>query len=610
LSAPTKDETQPLAPGARRPALDGRARGVLRRFFRDWVRPRLGRVFLSLLIAIGLGLATTGYASMIKFAFNSIGAGSMTPLPSVLAGIVAVTALRGTFLYCHQIVSNRIVLGLGKAIQQKAFSHIIHADFARFTRESTGHLVSRIISETGAIMAAAQMALNTLIRDTVTALSLVGYMIYLDPVLTAIVLVIYPFTALPIMYIARRLKTVARRTQVETGEMTSRLSEKLGGARLIKTFRLEDYATRRLDQHFDHIYDLRMKAISTRARLGPILEAFAGVAIAGVIGLASWRISSGISSTGDFMAFVTCLLLAANAMRSAGSFTTSLQDGLSATERLYDLLDEAPQVVDRPHARPLAISAGSIEFDNVSFSYESNVPREAVRGFSLVVPGGKVVALVGRSGGGKSTVVNLVPRLFDIQSGAIRIDGQDLRDVTLASLRDQIAIVSQDVTLFDDTIRANIALGALQAGEDEIIAAAKAAAAHDFIISQPRGYETVIGDGGMRLSGGQRQRLALARAILKNAPILLLDEATSALDTESERLVQDALARFTKGRTTLVIAHRLSTIQHADLICVMDDGRIVETGTHAELLSREGPYARLCRSQILFEAAGPSTAIN
>jgi subfamily B ATP-binding cassette protein MsbA len=279
--------------------------------------------------------------------------------------------------------------------------------------------------------------------------------------------------------------------------------------------------------------------------------------------------------------------------------TNSTLEGLAAAERVYELLDEKPKIVDQPNARPLAVASGTVVFDNVVFGYSSAAGGLAVKNFSLTVPGGKTAALVGRSGAGKSTIINLVPRLFDVDGGRILIDGQDVRDVTLDTLRKSIAIVSQELTLFDDTIRNNIALGRLGASDMEIVAAAEAAAAHEFIIAQPQGYDTMVGDSGLRLSGGQRQRLALARAILKDAPILLLDEATSALDTESERLVQQALAKFTRNRTTLVIAHRLSTVQRADLICVMDAGRLVEVGTHGDLIVADGAYARLCRSQVL-----------
>jgi subfamily B ATP-binding cassette protein MsbA len=280
-----------------------------------------------------------------------------------------------------------------------------------------------------------------------------------------------------------------------------------------------------------------------------------------------------------------------------------VQEGLAAIESIYAVLDEKPNIVDKPGAVPLSVKRGGIEFKNVAFAYEGARDIPAVRDFDLEVKGGQTVAFVGRSGAGKSTIINLVPRLFEVTSGRIAIDGVDIRDVTLGSLRQAISIVSQDVTLFDDTIRMNIALGKLGSPEDEIVAAAKAAAAHEFILEQPQGYDTLIGDRGLRLSGGQRQRLALARAILKDAPILLLDEATSALDTESERLVQAALASFTKNRTTLVIAHRLSTVQNADLICVMEGGTIIEMGTHAELSALGGTYSRLVRSQFLSDSA-------
>jgi ATP-binding cassette, subfamily B, bacterial MsbA len=585
-------------------------RSVSERFARDWLLPRWRQIAVSLAIAVGLGLTTAGYARVMKFAFDTLGQGKFEALLMVLFSIVGITALRGLFMYLHQIRSNAIVARLQTDMQVKCFAHLLDSDYARFASSSTGQLVARMTHDIGIMTGASQMVLNTLIRDVVGALALVATMLYFDWMLSLIVIFVYPFTALPIILISRRLRKVARKSQAEVGDMMAGLTEKLAGARLIKTFRLEAYAAGKLNQHFEQIHDLRMKAVSVRARLSPMLEAFAGLAIAGVIGLASWRITTGISSTGDFMGFVTALLLAANSLRSLGSFSTNLQDGVAATERLYEMLDRKPLVVDRATAKPLVVTSATIAFDAVSFAYENRTDVQAIRSFSLTIPGGKTAALVGRSGAGKSTMINLVPRLFDVTAGAIRIDGQDVRDVTLASLRDTIAIVSQEVTLFDDTIRANIRLGRLDATDADIIAAAKDAAAHDFIMAQANGYDTRIGDGGMRLSGGQRQRLALARAILRNAPILLLDEATSALDTESERLVQAALQRFTHNRTTLIIAHRLSTVQRADMICVIDDGRLVEQGSHAALLAKDGQYAALCRSQLLQDGAPPSPLVN
>ena len=591
-------------------AFDPAARLILTRFGREWLKPRWRQIAASLAVAVALGAATSGYTGVIKLAFDSIGQGQMAALPWVLSGIIAVTAFRALFLYLHQIISNRIIFRLGADLQTAAFRHLISADYARFAREGTGHMVSRLTNDIGVIQGACMAALNTMLRDAITVIALLGTMLYRDPVLSIIVLGVFPIAIMPIILISRRLRRVAKATQQQIGEMTAALTEKLAGARLIKTFRLEEYATHKLSENFEQIFTLRMKAIRARARLGPLLEACAGIAIAGVIALASARISSGISSTGDFMAFMAALLLAAASLRSIGNFSTGLQDGIAALERLYGLFDDTPAVVDRPNAKPLVLTQSSISFSAVAFAYETRADLPAVHDFSLKVPGGKTAAFVGRSGAGKSTIINLVPRLFDVASGAIFIDGQDLRDVTLDTLRAAVAIVSQDITLFDDTIRANIALGRLGASHDEIIAAAKDAAAHDFIMAQPQGYDTRIGDSGMRLSGGQKQRLALARAILKDAPILLLDEATSALDTESERLVQEALARFTRNRTTLVIAHRLSTVQRSDIICVMDAGTIVETGTHAELMNRDAAYARLCRAQLLIEADSPSTALN
>jgi len=587
-------------PGKRRRAtLDEHSRVLLKRFMADWVWPRWREITVALVLTALLAAATGSYPIIIKQSFDTLMKGNAATLPYVLAAVVGATATRSLFLYLQTTAMARIVLRMATDIQKACFAHLIEADYASLARETPGRHVSRLTNDIALISQAVQASLATAVRDVLMIVALVASMLYLDWMMTLVVLGIYPLAGLPIAVISSRLRSVAKRTQHHLGDMTSLLTERLSSTRLIKTFRLEHHAVSTLNKSFEEVLRLRLKAVSNRARLESILEALGGVAVAGVLLLAYWRIVGGESTVGDFMGFVTALLMAAQPIRALGTLYGKIQEGLAGTENIYALLDEKATVVDRPGARPLSIANGTIRFENVGFSYETATGGRAVHGFDLVAPGGKTVALVGRSGAGKSTIINLVPRLFDVAEGRISIDGQDVRDVTIESLRNAISMVSQDVTLFDGSIRDNIRLGRLGASDQEIEVAARAAAAHEFILAQPSGYDTQIGDQGQRLSGGQRQRLALARAILKNAPILLLDEATSALDTESERLVQDALARFTVGRTTLVIAHRLSTVHSADLICVMESGTIADLGTHQELLAKNGTYARLYRSQLM-----------
>ena len=585
--------------------LDAASRALLARFTRDWVWPRRWELAWTLFLTTCLAGVTGGYPGIIKKSFDLLMGGKPGALPFVLMAIIGITFARAALLFLQAIATSRFILRMTSDMQKLAFRHLINADFARLSRETPGRLMSRLTNDIGFIQSAMTAALNSIFRDTFSVVALLIAMLYLDWAMTLIVLCVYPLAAIPVAAISQRLRRVAKQTQSGLGDMTSLLSEKISGARLIKSFQLEDYAADRLDKSFEQLFMLRMKSVSTRARMDPILEGLGGIAIAGVVGFAYLRISHGISTVGDFMGFVTALLMAAQPIRALGNLAGRLQEGLAAAESFYGLIDELPAISDKPNAKKLVISDGEISFREVSFAYSKTSEERAVHDFTLDVPGGSTVALVGRSGAGKSTVINLVPRLFDVTDGHILIDGQDVRDVSLASLREQIAIVSQDITLFDDTITANIALGRLGASEADIIEAAKAAAAHEFIMGLPNGYQTVIGDRGGRLSGGQRQRVALARAILKDAPILLLDEATSALDNESEQLVQEALARFTRTRTTLVIAHRLSTVQNADIICVMDGGRIVERGKHSDLIARNGSYARLSRS-----AHGPQAILN
>jgi ATP-binding cassette, subfamily B, bacterial MsbA len=377
--------------------------------------------------------------------------------------------------------------------------------------------------------------------------------------------------------------------------MAANVSESLAGARVAKTYQLEGYLKDRATTTFDDIRALKMKAANARARMDPVLEIGAGVAIALVIVFVGWRLQSGMTTLGDFAAYSGALIMAAQPVRTLGNLNAIVQEALAALTRYFAVMDEKPAVQEKPDAKPLALANGTVSFNDITFSYGEGT--EALSGVSFMAKGGSTTALVGRSGSGKSTLLSLVPRLMDAQAGAVLIDGTDVRDVTLASLRQSISVVSQDIVLFDDTIRANIAFGRPGATDNEIIAAATAAAAHEFILAQPDGYLTQVGDRGGRLSGGERQRIALARAFLKNAPILLLDEATSALDAEAEALVQQALEKLMAGRTSIVIAHRFSTVRDAQSIVVMDQGRVAEEGNHVALLAKDGIYAQLYRRQ-------------
>jgi subfamily B ATP-binding cassette protein MsbA len=362
---------------------------------------------------------------------------------------------------------------------------------------------------------------------------------------------------------------------------------------------MEEYEERRAGGLIERLFALTDRANRTRSRATPMMEALGGAAIAIVILYGGQQVISGTRTPGAFFSFITALLLAYQPVKALAILNAQLQEGLAAAQRVFQVLDIEPAIRDAANARPLRIAAGEVRFDDVRFGYHAGAV--ALDGISLTVPGGSTVALVGPSGAGKSTMLNLIPRFYEVDHGAISIDGQDVREVTLASLRGAIALVAQEVSLFDDTVRANIAYGRFDASQTDIEAAAAAAGADRFIRELPQGYDTVVGEQGVLLSGGQRQRLAIARAMLRDAPILLLDEATSALDSESERQVQAALRSLMRGRTTIVIAHRLSTVIGADLICVLDRGRIVESGRHAQLLARNGLYARLYQTQFAGE---------
>jgi subfamily B ATP-binding cassette protein MsbA len=566
------------------------------RLWREWMRPHARSLAVVVLLIVIVAAATGLYPILIKAAFEAFTNKDERAIMMAPLFIVAVTSVKGFALLGLTVMTNRVVTRIEADMQSALFAHLIDADLAQLGRDSAASLTQRFTTDFAFIKEALTRLSTVFLREVATIAALIVAMVWIDPILTLVAALTVPFIAHPIGRIGRKLRRVATSTQEQIGAMAAFITESLQGVRVAKTYGLEGYLKARARGAFDEVRRLRMKAANARARLDPLLEIGAGIAAGGVLILIGWRILDGRSTVGDFTGFVTALMLAAQPIRALGNLNAVVQEAVSALTRYFGTLDEVPRIADRPGAQALALSAGEVRFEDVGFHYGEDIA--ALDGIDLVAPGGRTTALVGRSGSGKSTLLSLVPRLYDVTGGRVRIDGQDVRDVTLHSLRSQISVVSQDVVLFDDTVRANIAFGRPEADDESIVAAAKAAAAHTFITALPQGYDTMVGPGGGRLSGGERQRISLARAFLKDAPILLLDEATSALDSEAERLVQQALARLMRGRTTLVIAHRLSTVRQADLIVVMDAGTVVETGTHDELVAKRGLYARLHRLQL------------
>ena len=582
--------------------LPGDTAPLLARLWRTWLYPHRATLAVVLVLIALVGASTGLYPALIKAAFDAFDRKDAAAIAYGPLVVIVVTATRGFALYGQTVLTNRVVTRVEADMQSALYSHLIDSDLAQLGRESPAALTQRFTTDFAFIKEALTRISTVLLRDIAMLIGLVAALIWMDPVLTLVAGVTVPFVAGPIGRIGRKLRRVSTSTQEQMGATASLISESLQGARVAKTFAMESYLKGRAAAALDEVRRLKMKAANARGRLDPLLEIGGGIAVAGVLVLVGQRVLAGEKTVGDFTGYVAALLLAAQPARALGNLNAILQEAAAAMRRYFDVMDEVPTIREAPDARPLAIAGGGIRFADVHFRYRPDAP--ALEGIDLAVPAGSVTALVGRSGSGKSSLLNLVPRLYDVTGGAVTIDGQDVRTVTLASLRAAVAVVSQEVVLFDDTIAANIGFGRPGATRAEIEAAAAAAAAHTFVTALPEGYDFRVGSGGGRLSGGERQRVALARAFLKDAPILLLDEATSALDSESERLVQEALTRLMRGRTTLVIAHRLSTVREADQIAVMDAGRVIEIGRHDDLLAAGGPYARLHRLQL----SEPATA--
>ncbi len=577
---------------------DDTTRALLVRLWREHIRHYKPRLVLVLVLTALMAGTTALYPVVIDHAFEMFADRDQRILYQIPLLVLAITSVKAAAQYFQSVQVQQIVLLVIREVQARMFAQLTQADLARLEREAPAQLAARFTTDATIIRNSLTRAVNG-IADVVTVIGLVASMLYLDWLLSLIAAALYPIAAVPIQRIGKRIRRASGGMQERIGETAAMLNESFAQARTVRAYRLEAAETRRAEDAFTHLYHALMRMTKSRARVDPVLEVLGGAAVAAVIGFAGWRAAITSQTIGNFTGFVAALLIAARPLRALGSLNAALQEGLAGLTRVFAVLDEKPRIADAPNAMPLPQGHGLVEFDDVHFVYPDG--RVALAGLSFVAAPGTTVALVGRSGAGKSTALALIPRLHDATSGSVRIDGADVRRVTVASLRDSIAYVAQDSLLFDDTITINIRMGHPDAPDTEIEAAANAAAAGGFIAALPERYQTRVGPGGQRLSGGQRQRVALARALLRNPRILLLDEATSSLDTESEAAIQLALARLRQGRTTIVVAHRLSTVRDADLVVVMHEGRAVEQGTHATLLEQDGHYARLVRSQTLMD---------
>jgi subfamily B ATP-binding cassette protein MsbA len=500
--------------------------------------------------------------------------------------------------YLMTEVGQRVVMDL----RNQLFGHILGQSAAFFSRRTSGQLISHLTNDVGQVHLAVSETAADLIRESLAVVGYIGLLFYFDWRLALVFLTAAPLVIYPLVRLGQRVRRTTRRSQEDLEHVTHLSAEALAGHRIVKAFGAEGRQTERFAGATRSLFRTNMKITGALSALPPLMELIGGLAAVGVLWWGAQQISRDLLTPGELTAFLAAAFLMYGPVKKLSRVNAGIQQTIAACQRIFHLLDTHTEVVERPGAQPLARLTSDVEFRDVGFAYEDDPDRYTLRHVSFRARAGQVVAIVGLSGAGKTTLVNLIPRFYDVTEGAILIDGTDIRTVTLRSLRDQMALVTQETVLFDDSIAANIAFGVPQASREAIVAAATAAHAHEFIVRVPRGYDARIGERGQRLSGGQRQRLAIARAILKNAPVLVLDEATSSLDAESELLVQDALANLMRNRTTFVIAHRLSTVRRADLIVALEKGEVAEIGTHEELVARPGGvYAKLYALQVFDE---------
>jgi subfamily B ATP-binding cassette protein MsbA len=567
-------------------------RELMGRLLRESVRPYAVWLVAAVFCMAVMAAATAVNAWLMKPVVNEVFIARNRDMLWLVGGAVLLSFVaKGVANYAQAMLMSRVGHRVIADNQNRLYAHLADLDVGFFSSQPTGALLTRFTVDINSMRVAVSNALTGMGKDFLSLVGLVVVMFIQDWQLALISFFVFPLAVYPIVRLGQRMRRVVANTQEETGLFTTLLQQTFQGIRVVKAYGMQEYEKGRVARLVERLFRLNLKAARTRALSSPIMETLGGAACVVVIVYGGFRVIQDQTDAGSFFSFITALLLAYEPLKKLASLNASLQEGLAGAERLFAMLDVKPRIADRPGAKPLRVERGQVRFEDVHFAYVPGKP--ALSGITLEVPAGKTAALVGPSGAGKTTIMNLIPRFYDVGSGRVLVDGTDVREATLASLRASVALVSQEITLFDDTVKANIAYGRAGATDEDVVAAARHAGAHDFVTALSEGYGTVVGERGMKLSGGERQRLAIARAMLKDAPILLLDEATSALDTESERRVQAALEALMHGRTTLVIAHRLSTVVGADIIYVIQAGRVVEKGTHAQLLREGGTYARL-----------------
>ncbi len=563
------------------------------------IKDKMGYLLLAMICMAIVAATSSATAFLVKPAIDDIFVQKNIKMLRLLPmAVIIVYLLRGVATYAHKYLMNYVGQSIIRRLRNQLYNHILDLPLAFFQREKTGVLMSRITSDVNIVRSMVSEAVTSLLRDFFTIVGLTALIIYRDWHLAVIALIVLPVAYYPILYFGKRVRRVSTGRQEAMAEMNTFLHETIAGNKVVKAFGMEPFEKQRFHGKTYQLFRLQMKSVAAKAISTPVMECLGGIGVAAVIWYGGMKVISGQSTPGTFFSFMVAVLMLYDPVKKLSKLNNTLQEGLAAADRVYDVLDEDSDIKDTES--PIVLTPGShrVAFHHVYFKYGQNDDNDMVlKNITLDALPGQVLALVGMSGGGKSTLVNLLYRFYDVTDGYIAIDGMDIRDIQIESLRKQISIVTQEPILFNESIRDNIAYGNADATEAQIQDAARSAYALEFIQNLPDQFDTRVGELGGRLSGGEKQRICIARALLKNAPILVLDEATSALDAEAETLVQKALANLMKGRTTFVIAHRLSTIRHADRIVVLSGGRIVEEGSHDELLNLEGQYYKLYHMQ-------------